>query len=243
MRIAMKTFLIALLAMTAVACGRSNQVGEMPVASSAAQDNDKSTMETDAHVLNPNEEAEYSLRFNGKATTYRFAQTIWNECDDTVTGNYNGYNCARGRNISTMLKTFMDTHLYKCVDAGLAAQGGGKVSEFHIIHNGITGDRDHSPRSLHAENRAIDIKSLKVKLTSGASREYVYAGTANREFYKAFRKCWGTVVHKNNGCPYVSGGVSQTGSIGWENADHQHHLHTSIPYCVAGDYGSGYYER
>jgi hypothetical protein len=237
----MKSLLVALLAISAIACSRQNTLGELPVATSAQQDADSSTMETDAHVLNPNQEA--TTPYNGKATTYKFAQTIWNECDDVVTANYNGYKCAQSRNISSMLKSFIDKHMYKCVDAGLAAQGGGKTSEFHIVHNGITGDPEHSPKSLHAENRAIDIKTIKVKLTSGSQKEFVYEGTTNREFYKAFRKCWGTVVATYNGCPYVSGGVSQTGSIGWENADHQHHLHTSIPYCVAGDYGSGYYER
>ncbi len=240
----MKTFLIAMLAFVAVACGRApSSVGEMPVGTDSAQDNDHSQMETDRHVLSPLQEEEYLLRFNGKASDFRFAQTTWDECDDTVTGNYSGFKCARSRNISVMLKTFMDTHMYKCVNAGLAAQGGGTVSEFHVVHAGILGDRDHSPKSLHAENRAIDIKSLKVKLTSGASKEYVYAGTRNRAFYQAFRTCWGNVVRTYNGCPYVSGGVSQTGSIGWENEDHQHHLHTSIPYCVAGRYGAGYYER
>ena len=97
----------------------------------------------------------------------------------------------------------MNEHMYKCVNKGLEAQGGGTVDELHIVHAGIYADPSHSPRSLHAENRAIDIKALKITLKSGEVRNLVYSGTTNRTFYKAFRNCWGEIIRTYNGCPYV----------------------------------------
>ena len=237
---------VALLALAflAAACGRTQSVGEQPVVTEVNQSLDANEMETDAGVMSPLEEEEYRTYFSAKAgSEYKFAQTVWNECADKPTGNYTGAACAKSRGMSVMLKTFIQSHMHKCIDQGLAAQGGGKVSSYHIVHAGIFADPRHSPRSLHAENRAIDIKSLQLKLTNGTSRTLVYEGTPNRAFYKAFRNCWGEIVHTYNGCPYASGVVGYTGSIGWENKDHQHHMHTSIPYCVGSSYGDYYYQR
>ncbi|MCC6137451.1 MAG: hypothetical protein IT287_02380, partial [Bdellovibrionaceae bacterium] len=201
--------------------------------------------ESDEHVMTPEQELEYLTSFEamGKATTFKFAQTTWKECTDPITGNYYGYKCASSRNISEILKKFMFTHMYKCVNKGLAAHGGGTVASYHVEHAGIFGDPRHSPRSMHAENRAVDIKSLTVKLTSGVSKKFVYEGTTNRAFYTAFRSCWGDIVRTYNGCPLYKGVAMYTGSIGWENKDHQHHMHTSVPYCINGSYGPYYYQK
>lgn len=199
-------------------------------------------------MIRPEEEQQYRQSFWGQfsisSTPMRFSQTTWNECSEAITGNYFGYACAERRNISVILKKFMNDHIYTCVNKALAAQGGGTVAELHIIHDGITGDARHSPRSLHAENRAIDVKAFEMKLHDGSVKKFTYAGTTNRAFYTAYRNCWGEVVHTYNGCPYVNGSNKMyTGSIGWENADHQQHLHMSVPYCVGGKYSTAYYQR
>lgn len=245
----MKFIMLIIATLFLVSCGNNQNPVTQTVSSSMNQDSpqaDFSSDETDEAVLTPEQELEYfsSLEVFGKALTYRFAQTTWNECSDWVTGNYYGYNCVRSRGISVILKKFIDAHMYKCVNRGLAAQGGGTVSEFHIVHAGIFGDPRHSPRSLHAENRAIDIKSLEVLLTNGTTRNIVYAGAQNREFFKAFRSCWGDIVRTYNGCPTYNGVLMYTGSIGWEDSNHQRHLHTSVPYCLSNKtYGPYYYRR
>jgi hypothetical protein len=203
-------------------------------------------VDSDESVLSPEQEEEYfRTYFPGaeKARAFKFSQTTWKECVDVVTGNYFGFNCSNSRGIASILKKFMDEHMYKCVNEGLAAQGGGEMDDMHIVHAGIFGDPNHSPRSMHAENRAIDIKSLEVKLTSGKVKNFIYEGTSSRPFYTAFRKCWGNIVNKHNGCPLYKGSALLTGSIGWEDSRHQHHMHTSVPYCVNGQYGPYYFKK
>ena len=141
------------------------------------------------------------------------------------------------------MKAFINNHFYNCVDEGLLAQGGGQVSDLHIIHVGILGDPNHSPKSLHSESRAIDIHSLKLRLTNGEIKTIKYKGLSNRPFFTAFRKCWGKTVQKYNSCPLYNGSHLKTGSIGWEDSHHQNHLHVSVPYCFNGQYGPYYYRR
>jgi hypothetical protein len=197
------------------------------------------------HVFTPEQETEFKLRLRNKAagSGFRFEQTKWDECRFNPSGNFTGYACARSRQISQILQDFLENHIYECVDAGLRAQGLGVADDIHIIHDGILGDPNHSSRSLHAEARAIDIKSFTVKLTNGQSRSIVYAGTTNRRFYRAFRTCWGRVVNRENGCPFIQNNPELTGSIGWEDRNHQRHMHTSVPYCVNGRYGAQYFQR
>jgi hypothetical protein len=174
---------------------------------------------------------------------FRFAQTTWDECREDVTGNYTGANCLSKRHISVILKSFLADHLFQCVDEGLNAQGGGVASELHITHAGIAGDPRHSPRSLHAENRAIDIKSLQVVLSNGQSKLFTYSKMGNRPFYSALRRCWGRVVNRENECPLYSGSSLYTGSIGWENSQHGMHMHLSVPYCFNNQHGSFFWRR
>lgn len=174
---------------------------------------------------------------------FRFAQTTWDECNEEVTGNYTGANCVKKRSISVILKSFLADHLFQCVDEGLKAQGGGTASELHITHAGIAGDPRHSPRSLHAENRAIDIKSLRVVLANGQSKLFTYSKLGNRPFYSALRNCWGRVVNRFNECPLYSGKTLYTGSIGWENSQHGMHMHLSVPYCFDNQHGPYFWRR
>lgn len=206
--------------------------------------------EEEAHVrmITPEEEDNYLGNFwraFGLMQTlrYRFAQTTWGECSEAITGNYSGYKCSDRRAISVILKQFIGENIYTCINKGLAAQGGGQIAELHIIHNGITGDANHSPRSLHAENRAIDIAAFDMKLRDGRVKKFTYAGTTNRAFYTAFRQCWGDVINRKNSCPLYSGNKLLTGSIGWEDSNHRHHLHLSVPYCINGRYQTAYFQR
>lgn len=196
------------------------------------------------HVFNPIEEQLYYEQFEkGIMPFSQFPQTTWKECSDFITGNYIGFNCSNNRNISVILNSYMDNHFDRCINEGLSAQIGGKVDDLHVVHVGIKGDPNHSPRSLHAESRAIDIHSFKIRLTSGSLKTIKYSGTVYRTFFKAFRRCWGKAVHNYNGCPYYNGNSMYTGSIGWEDSNHQHHLHVSVPYCINGQYGPYYYRR
>lgn len=199
-------------------------------------------------IITPDEEDEYLRGFWRSFSVqplYRFKQTEWGECSEAITGNFKGYACSDHRAISVILKKLLADNIYTCINKGLAAQeGGGTVADLHIVHNGITGDARHSPKSLHAENRAIDIVSLEMKLADGRVKSFVYEGKTNRTFYTAFRNCWGRTLKAKNGCPYYQGSnILYTGSIGWENKDHQHHLHVSAPHCVSGSYTSLYYQR
>lgn len=244
----MKHSLILVAALFLISCGKGNSnagvVGEIANTNDVTGI-DAEELDSDEGVLTPEEEMDYLTDFAamGKATTFKFAQTVWKECTDPITGNYYGYKCASSRGISVILKKFVDTHMYKCVNKGLAAQGGGTMADLHIIHAGILGDPNHSPRSMHAENRAVDIKSLQVTLSTGAVKTFVYEGTTNRKFYTAFRSCWGDIVKTYNGCPLYKGQVGLTGSIGWEDSNHQRHMHTSVPYCINGAYGPYYYQK
>ncbi|MDD0852176.1 hypothetical protein HBN50_03665 [Halobacteriovorax sp. GB3] len=200
-----------------------------------------------AKVFNPQEEQEFYNQALQKGELeildFRFSQGSWYECEDMVTGNFSGYKCASRRQVSQILNEYMMEHMQGCVQEALDEQDGGTIEKMHIVHDGILGDRRHSPRSLHAENRAIDIRSFELNLTDGSKKSYVYEKLENREFFTTFRKCWGRVVHENNGCPVYKNNIMRTGSIGWEDKNHQHHMHTSVPYCVSGKYGSYYYNR
>lgn len=200
-----------------------------------------------AHVLTPEEEKEYFKELENKGDfhllDFRFAQTKWYECSDPITGNFTNYSCTDRRGIAVILKRFMDDYLPQCVQSALDRVGGGELEQLHIIHDGILGDRRHSPRSLHAENRAIDIRSFRVTTYENGTRSYDFVDSKNNAFYQEFRSCWGQSVHENNGCPKYAGSFLRTGSIGKEDRNHQYHLHTSVPYCYRGDYGGYYYKR
>jgi hypothetical protein len=173
-----------------------------------------------------------------------FPQKTWMECTDHVTGNYTDYACvAKGRPISVILDAYLQRRLLDCVDAGLAAQGGGTAQALHITHAGITADARHSPHSLHSVNRAIDVKVIQVLLSDRTRKQFTYSKVGNRPFYTALRTCWGRTVNLYNACPLYDADPALTGSIGWENARHGRHMHLSVPYCLGGRYGSGLWRR
>ena len=198
-------------------------------------------IDSDSSVLSPEQAEQYvdDMQYFRKL----FPQTLWNECSDYVSGNYSGYNCSTRRGISVILKDFMEEHFLTCTNEALKSFNGKTATDLHVIHDGIQGDANHSPRSLHAEARAIDVDSMIITYGNGSSEKVTFKGSSHASFFKSFRSCWGNKVNKHNGCPIVSGGVGQTGSIGKEDRNHQNHVHMSVPYCVSGRYGSGFFQR
>ncbi len=201
-----------------------------------------------AHVLSPEEEKAFyqELEDGPHILSFRFAQTHWRECQDFVTGNYLNYACARNRGISVILKSFLEDHVFECVGRGLKAQGYPNeymVREVHLVHAGILGDPRHSPRSLHSENRAIDIKTFRVDIDGHGRANFHVGDLINKPFIDEFRSCWGEALYDYNECPLFNGEAFLTGSIGREDRNHQNHLHTSVPYCVGGSYAGNYFRR
>ena len=197
--------------------------------------------ETDSSVLSP-EAAEQYLIENEHLRGF-FPQTKWRECNDTLTGNYSGYNCSNNRGISEILEEFKNRNFYNCVNEALEHVGKPQAVDLHVTHDGIQGDANHSPRSLHAEARAVDVDSFVVYYSSSSSERISFKSSANNAFFGKFRSCWGKAVNTQNGCPLISGRYDLTGSIGKEDRNHQNHMHVSVPYCVRGSYSSRYFKR
>lgn len=198
-----------------------------------------------ARPFTPEEEEKYFAQLErergNKKWKTAFGHTRWNECVRPFTGNYTGANCARQRRIGEILFDYMDEQMKNCLEQ-ISSEMGFEMEDFHVVHNGIYADRNHSPRSLHSVGRAIDIKTIKILKPDGTSISFNYGKDGLGTFYTKLRSCWGKVVHQWNSCP-VLGRYDRTGSVGKENRDHQHHLHISVPYCVAGAYSSRYYRK
>lgn len=178
------------------------------------------------------------------------AQTTWNECGSgsaasghkrsnfqrgQVTGYYLGTptRCNRA-NISTEFLNFINRNLASCVSLSLRSQGvTAAVNGVVIGHRGITGDQNHSSRSLHSINRAIDVATLHIQLANGQVIERSANGqqgrNPHRDFYTNFRRCWSQRISSSHSSPCP--GREPKGSIGHENSDHRGHLHLSLPHC------------
>ena len=158
---------------------------------------------------------------------------VWKECEGNVTGNFNGYSCTNKRGLSDEYAAYIKVNMLPCVTAGLRAVGGGTATKVHLVHNGTVADQNHSSKSLHAAGRAIDVKTMRVSSSAG-DQEFVFHNASRsstsreRKFFQAFRQCWKNLQDKRR-CPSTSYGM--TGTIGWEDRRHQHHLHTSMPFC------------
>lgn len=186
------------------------------------------------------------IKASGGRTSFRFAQTRWNECSDPdFKGSYLDYQCSTVRGISQILLDFMKDNMYNCVQSAADAASLGTVTSFHIEHRGIEADRAHSPRSLHSERRAIDVKSLTMKMSDDRRVKQVYGKQGNDTFFTELRSCWGRAVNEWNKCPVLKGGYARTGSIGTEDPSGAHdlHIHMSVPYCVGGKYAGAYFTR
>lgn len=199
------------------------------------------------YVLNPEEERKYFEEIENsddfEVFNFKFPQEYWFECRDEITGNFLNYKCASKRQISSILNEYIKEYISGCVQESLDSINGGTIESLHIVHDGILGDRRHSPKSLHAENRAIDIRIFEITTTEGKKKKFVYEDKKNRDFFMVFRTCWGRTINENNNCPIFEDSLHRTGSIGWEDKDHQHHMHTSVPFCVNGDYDVNFFRR
>lgn len=171
-----------------------------------------------------------------------FPQTYWDECNENVSGNYLTYGCTRRRLMASIFKTKLNQAIFSCVDKALAAQGYGKARGIHIQHAGIACDNNHNRRSLHCQNRAIDVKAFQLRLNDGRSLQFTYSKLGNRPFYTALRDCWGRAVVNLNACP-VRGSYSTTASIGWEDSGHGRHMHLSLPVCSRGSHVGNYFVK
>ena len=198
--------------------------------------------ENGAPLLSPAEEESY-LKSQHKEDKKRFPQTKWLECNDTVTGNYTGFNCTNKRGISVILNDYLQENFLRCANEGLSTIGFQKAVNMHITHNGIQGGTNHQSKSLHTEARAIDVKSFTMYFSSGKSRDLFFKSSKNTNFFNAFRSCWGRTIANQNGCPLILRQTKLTASIGKEDSNHQDHIHVSIPHCVNGKYSNLYFRR
>jgi hypothetical protein len=212
------------------------------------------TAQANEPELEPGQEHEHESVFNPEMEDFwiknsiqlenAFPQTRWQECNYKITGNFSGYACNNRRLVSVTMKNFLSNEMEKCAESALRRVGiNGRIRDSHIEHVGIQGDRNHSPRSLHSESRAIDVRSFSFELNNSRTRRFVFASSSSQPFFREFRKCWGQRVKSRLGCPYISNRPDRTGSIGKEDSNHQNHLHLSVPYCVNGRYSSRYFRR
>lgn len=192
-------------------------------------------------LLTPEQEEKYFSQWEDLGMKSAFDYSRWNECLRPMSGNYVGANCMKKRRIGERLYDFLDAHMSVCVEEA-SSELNIQIEDFHIVHAGIFADRNHSPRSLHSIGRAIDIKAIKLLKPDGSTQSFVYSKDGHGPFYTKLRACWGKIVHEKNDCP-VRGSLGRTATIGKENADHQHHLHVSVPYCIGGTYAGNYYRR
>lgn len=199
------------------------------------------------HVFSPEQEKEFwqEMEFKGldPSIFFQFPQTDWLECRDYVTGNYINFGCVQRRRISEILKDFIDEHLTQCIDQVLTNSGYPKARDYHLVHIGVFGDPRHSPRSLHSQNRAIDIQSIRLTLESGRQKNLRFSQSQNSWFFNPLRQCWGRAISTYNDCPLFNNQLRLTGSIGKEDPNHQNHLHLSVPYCINKRYAGNYFRR
>lgn len=215
----------------------------------------QTSVETEDHakVLTPDEERQYIEskypgfyeQSEGKIVTKRmFPITTWNECwGSRITANYYQLNCSRNRAISQILYNFTQNYLPSCVSEAAADVGYGRARNIHIVHKGVFADELHSPNSLHAEGRAIDVKEVKFQTTSGRWVAFDFERQGWNTFFESMRRCWGESLYYYNECPLYDGEPLITGSKGKEDAKHQQHLHLSVPYCIAGQYAGNFFRR
>ena len=94
--------------------------------------------------------------------------------------------------------------------------------------------------SLHSAARALDISRFELDFNNDIRRIEVSQAslkaspdrnrpTPERVFLTEFRQCWSEALEEVLGCEAYS--TQPRGSVGWEDASHQNHLHLSAPYC------------
>lgn len=198
-----------------------------------------------AHTFTPlEEEAFFHSDFKSFGPKANFPTTTWNECRDSrLEGNYIGYGCTRRRMISRILFSFLRNHFVGCVREAARAIGDGEIEDIHIEHKGIFADSRHSPKSLHGQGRAIDIKSISYKKSFFRKENLNHERDGHGVFYTTLRECWGEVLARENECPFIEDDPYKTGSLGKDDEEHQIHLHLSVPVCFNYQYSANYFRR
>lgn len=156
-------------------------------------------------------------------------KVIVNECEP---GNGLSFKysegCVKAQKVDKQFYDFFNNHFAKCAQESAQVEG---VAQISIIHDGITGDSNHTNKSMHATQRAIDLKSIAIKDSSGNEKKFT--AESQDGFFTALRSCWhNAMVAEMSNCP----GSQPKGSIGNEDENHHHHVHLSLPYCpqIAG---------
>jgi len=128
------------------------------------------------------------------------------------------------------------------------------IQHLHINHDGIFGDDRHQNKpiaSYHNVYRALDLNAIMITRQDGTKMEFNYEKGAAAiilaeergielteeekkefNFWKKFRTCWTQQIqlYFKEHAP-DSNCRTQSGTVGWENEDHKHHLHLSLPFC------------
>lgn len=151
-----------------------------------------------------------------------------------------GPRCDKALAMNKALADAINTYLPECINRSAnAVFGYGKLttelgaSGNHIYHHGCVGDARHQKTgSWHNEGLAIDLTGLKV---GGMTLKYEDAtknkGAKVDRFFGHLRKCWSDKVKAHHSSCRKTGkkGRAESGSIGYEDKKHQHHLHLSLP--------------
>jgi hypothetical protein len=139
------------------------------------------------------------------------------------------------RPVSTALFKFMDEQLPKCV-AKATGITESEIESLNIAHVGVKGDDAHRSKSrgsYHNISRAIDVTGFSVKVaTESSPRVFNHSMGA----YANYKSRMGQALNAAEAeqlkffkdlatCVKGSGG----GTIGFENAKHQGHIHISVP--------------
>jgi hypothetical protein len=110
-----------------------------------------------------------------------------------------------------------------------------------MFHDGVTGDARHRNKggSLHNIERAVDLVKFYVRAANNELYAYSYPnavkarGSKDGKFFLEFRKCYQSKhIARDARCKMnkaKSGGY--VASLGWEDKNHQKHLHISYPFC------------
>lgn len=139
------------------------------------------------------------------------------------------------------LETFLEA-FPQCLDKGLKTIGWDQPLSVVVHSVMIYTHKGRGNRlSLHAPARAVDMKKLElvyadknrdlvVAMANKKNNPFADELTAERKFYETFRRCWDDYLEEKNGCKaWKKDGYR--GSVGWEDGNHQNHLHLSRPYC------------
>lgn len=150
--------------------------------------------------------------------------------------------CARRRPMSAAYMSFYEQTMPACMNqAARVINPSWEVVHTDMVHlsalreNATVSGRNGRRHSLHAVGRALDVRELHITLANGQRFNVDYMRAMSnprgpeRRFFQALRDCWER-ANQNRGCRSF-GNREHRCSLGWEDRNHQDHLHLSMPYC------------